>query len=153
MNSKTMKNVMALGAGGALFAGAVAIATASPSWAMPVLSNMAAVRTAASNQKTDVHYYRRGYYRRGISVVAIMAVAITVVAMVTPMGATLIPMLIVAAKAQFDRAERRSLRHFLAAGGGALSRIALSFAISPSKSPRAPAPCSVSRKAAATFDI
>ena len=30
MNSKKMKNVMALGAGGAIVAGAVAIATASP---------------------------------------------------------------------------------------------------------------------------
>jgi len=65
MNAKTMKNVMALGAGGALIAGAVAIATASPSWAMPVLSNLAEVRTAASNQVTDVRYYRRGYHRHG----------------------------------------------------------------------------------------
>jgi hypothetical protein len=94
MNTKMMKNVMALGAGGALVAGAVAIATASPSWTMPVLPNTAAVTTAASNQITDVRYYRRGYYGRAImavaTVVAIMAVAITVVAMVT--GA--IPMLI-----------------------------------------------------------
>jgi hypothetical protein len=65
MNTKTMKNVMALGAGGALIAGAVAIATASPSWAMPVLPNTAAVKAAASNQVTDVRYYRRGYYRHG----------------------------------------------------------------------------------------
>jgi hypothetical protein len=63
----SVKNAMALGAGGALVAGAVAIATASPSWAMPVLSNMAAVSTAASNQVTDVHYYRRGYYCHGCS--------------------------------------------------------------------------------------
>jgi hypothetical protein len=61
MSTKTMKKVMTLGAGGALIAGAVAIATASPSRAMPVLSNTAAVKTAASNQVTDV-YYRRGYY-------------------------------------------------------------------------------------------
>jgi hypothetical protein len=56
---------LALGAGGALVAGAVAIATASPSRAMPVLSDTATVTAAASNQVTDVHYYRRGYYRRG----------------------------------------------------------------------------------------
>jgi hypothetical protein len=63
MSTKMMKNVMALGAGGAFVAGAVAIATASPSWAMPVLSKTAAVVTAASNPVTDVRYYRRGYYR------------------------------------------------------------------------------------------
>ena len=73
MSTKAMKNVMALGIGGALIAGAVAIATASPSWTMPVLPNTVAVTTAASNQITDVRYYRRGYgrgyygrgYRRG----------------------------------------------------------------------------------------
>jgi len=69
MNTKAMKNMMALGAGGALVAGAVAIATDSPSLAMPVLSGTAAVKTAASNQVTEVHYYRhgyrRGYYRHG----------------------------------------------------------------------------------------
>src|SRR5580704_1839043 len=63
MSTKTMKNVMALGAGGVLIAGAAAIATASPSWAMPGLSDAAAVKTAASNQVTDVRYYRRHYYR------------------------------------------------------------------------------------------
>ena len=64
MSTKTMKNVMALGAGGVLIAGAAAIATASPSWAMPGLSDTAAVKTAAaSNQVTDVRYYRRHYYR------------------------------------------------------------------------------------------
>jgi hypothetical protein len=62
MTTKTMKNAMALGATGAL---AVAIATASPSWAAPVLSNTAAVRTAASNQVTEVRYYGRGHYGRG----------------------------------------------------------------------------------------
>ena len=62
MSTKTMKHVMALGAGGAFVAGAVAIATVSPSWAMPVLSHTAAVSTAASNPVTDVRYYRRGYY-------------------------------------------------------------------------------------------
>jgi hypothetical protein len=65
MSTKAMKNVMALGIGGALIAGAVAIATASPSWTMPVLSGAAAVKTVASNQITDVRYYRRGYYGRG----------------------------------------------------------------------------------------
>ncbi len=70
MSIKTMKNAMALGAGGALIAGAVVIDTASPSWAAPVLSNTAAVRAAALNQVTDVRYYHRGYhghgyYRRG----------------------------------------------------------------------------------------
>jgi hypothetical protein len=65
MSIKTMKNAMALGAGGALIAGAVMIDTASPSWAAPVLSNTAAVKTAESNQVTDVRYYRRGYCRRG----------------------------------------------------------------------------------------
>ena len=64
MSTKAM-NVIALGAGGALVAGAVAIATASPSWTMPVLPNTVAVTTAASNQITDVRYYRRGYYGRG----------------------------------------------------------------------------------------
>jgi hypothetical protein len=66
MITKTMKNAMALGAGFALgVAGAVVIATASPSWAAPVLSNTGPVRTAASNQVTDVQYYRRGYHRHG----------------------------------------------------------------------------------------
>jgi hypothetical protein len=65
MSTKTMKHAIALGAGGALVAGAVVIATPSPSWAMPVLSNTAAVSAAASNQVTDVRYYRRGYYGRG----------------------------------------------------------------------------------------
>jgi hypothetical protein len=66
MSTKTMKNAIALAVAGILgVGGAVAIATASPSWAMPVLSSTAAVKTAASNQVTDVHYYRRGYYRHG----------------------------------------------------------------------------------------
>ena len=46
-------------------AGAVAIATASPSWAAPVAPDTTAVRTAASNQLIDVQYHRRGYYGRG----------------------------------------------------------------------------------------
>ncbi|HEX3494169.1 MAG TPA: hypothetical protein VHT48_02155 [Methylocella sp.] len=62
MNTNTMRNSMAFVAGGAVIAGAAVIVTASPSWAMSVLSNTA-VRTAASNQVTDVHYYHRGYYR------------------------------------------------------------------------------------------
>jgi hypothetical protein len=65
MSTKIMKNTMALGAAATLgVAGAVVIATASPSWAMPVLVKTAAVSTAASNQVTDVHYYRRGYHRQ-----------------------------------------------------------------------------------------
>jgi hypothetical protein len=65
MSTKTMKNAMALGTAPILgVAGAVVIATASPSWAMSVPANTAAVSTAASNQVTDVHYYRRGYHRQ-----------------------------------------------------------------------------------------
>jgi hypothetical protein len=64
MSTKTM-NVIALGAGGALVAVVTAIATASPSWTMPVLPNTVAVTTAASNPITDVQYYRRGYHRHG----------------------------------------------------------------------------------------
>jgi hypothetical protein len=45
-------------------AGAMTIGVASPSWAAPVLSNTAAVATAAPNAATDVRYYRNGY-RRG----------------------------------------------------------------------------------------
>ena len=63
MTTKTMKNAMALGAGGALIAGAVAIVTAGPSRAAPIPANTAAVRTAPSKQVTDVRYYRHGYYR------------------------------------------------------------------------------------------
>ena len=65
MSTRTMKHAIAVGAGGALIAGAIAIASASPSWAMPILPNTAALTTAASNQITDVRYYRRGYYGRG----------------------------------------------------------------------------------------
>jgi hypothetical protein len=64
MSNKTMKYSMALGAAAILgIAGAIVITTASPSRAMPVLANPAAVRTAAANPVTDVHYYRRGYHR------------------------------------------------------------------------------------------
>jgi hypothetical protein len=64
MSTKTTKNAMALGAAAILgVAGPVVITPASPSWAMPVLSGTAAVRTAASNQITDVRYYRHRYYR------------------------------------------------------------------------------------------
>jgi hypothetical protein len=59
MSSK-MKNSMAVGV-----VGAFAIATASPSWAATALPNVAAVKAAASNQVTDVRYYRRGYVRHG----------------------------------------------------------------------------------------
>jgi hypothetical protein len=65
MSIKTTKNAIALGAAGMLgAAGALVIATASPSLAIPVWSNMAAVGTAAANQVIDVRHYRRGYYGR-----------------------------------------------------------------------------------------
>jgi hypothetical protein len=67
MSIKTTKNAVALAAGALGVAGAVAIATASPSWAALVASNTAAVRTAASNQVTDVQYHRRGYHGRAMS--------------------------------------------------------------------------------------
>ena len=60
-----MSYAMALAAGALGVAGAVAIATASPSWAAPVAPDATAVRTAASNQLIDVQYHRRGYYGRG----------------------------------------------------------------------------------------
>jgi hypothetical protein len=63
MSTKTMRISMALGAGGAIIAGAVAIATASQSWAAPIPANTAALRTAASSQVTDVYYYRHRHYR------------------------------------------------------------------------------------------
>ena len=44
-------------------AGVMTIGVASPSWAAPVLSNTAAVATAAPNAVTDVRYYRNGYHR------------------------------------------------------------------------------------------
>jgi hypothetical protein len=59
---------MALGAASILgIAGAFAIASASPSWAIQLPSNTAEVRTATAmpNPLTDVRYYRRGYYHRG----------------------------------------------------------------------------------------
>ncbi len=65
MSTKTMKDAMAFGAASALIASVVAIATAGPSSALPVLPNPAAVRAAASNQATVVHYYRHRYHRHG----------------------------------------------------------------------------------------
>jgi hypothetical protein len=65
MRTNTMSYAMALAAGALGVAGAVAIATASPSWAAPVAPDTTAVRTAASNQLIDVQYHRRGYYGRG----------------------------------------------------------------------------------------
>jgi hypothetical protein len=65
MRTNTMSYAMALAAGAFGLAGAVAIATASPSWAAPVAPDTTAVRTAASNQLIDVQYHRRGYYGRG----------------------------------------------------------------------------------------
>jgi hypothetical protein len=65
MSIKTTKNAIALGAAGIIgAAGAFVIATASPSWAVPVQSTMAAVGTAATNPVIDARYYRRGYYGR-----------------------------------------------------------------------------------------
>ncbi len=64
MSSKTM-NYAALVAGALGVAGVVAIATANPSRAAPIASNVATVKTAAATQLSDVRYYRRGYYRRG----------------------------------------------------------------------------------------
>jgi len=66
MSTKTMNRARALGAAAILgVAGAVAITTASPSWAMPVLAKTAAVSTAESNPLTDVRYCRCGYHRHG----------------------------------------------------------------------------------------
>src|SRR3984893_5855463 len=65
MGTNTMSYAMALAAGALGVEGAVAIATASPSWAAPVAPDPTAVRTAASNQLIDVQYRRRGYYGRG----------------------------------------------------------------------------------------
>jgi hypothetical protein len=58
-----MSYAMALAAGA--LGVAVAIVTASPSWAAPVAPDTTAVTTAASNQLIDVQYHRRGYYGRG----------------------------------------------------------------------------------------
>jgi hypothetical protein len=59
-----MNNLMTKCSIAVALAGAMTIAVASPSWAAPVLSNTAAVATAAPNAATDVRYYRDGY-RRG----------------------------------------------------------------------------------------
>ena len=63
MRTNTISYAMALAAG--VLGVAVAIVTASPSWAAPVAPDPTAVRTAASNQLIDVQYHRRGYYGRG----------------------------------------------------------------------------------------
>ena len=71
MSSKTMKHAIAVGVAAVVgVAGAFAIATVSPSWAVVTLPNVAAVKASASIQLSDVRYYRRGYarhsyYRRG----------------------------------------------------------------------------------------
>jgi hypothetical protein len=65
MSSKTTKNAVAFAAGTLGVVGAVVLTMASPSWAAPIASNAAAVRTAAPTQVTDIYYRRRGYYRRG----------------------------------------------------------------------------------------
>ena len=56
MSTRTLKNVMTLGA-----AGAIAIAVASPSRAAPLLLNVAATRTAGSSPVTDIRYCGHGY--------------------------------------------------------------------------------------------
>jgi hypothetical protein len=53
MSTRTMKSTIALGV-----AGALAIAAASPSWAAPVPSNTAALKSAAPTETTDVRYFR-----------------------------------------------------------------------------------------------
>ena len=63
MRTNTISYAMALAAG--VLGVAVAIVTASPSWAAPVAPDPTAVRTAASIQLIDVQYRRRGYYGRG----------------------------------------------------------------------------------------
>lgn len=53
MSTRTMKSTIALGV-----AGALAIAAASPSWAAPVPSNTAALKSAAPTETTDVRHFR-----------------------------------------------------------------------------------------------
>jgi hypothetical protein len=67
MGIESMKNAVALGAAGSLgVASAVAIATASPSWAVPVRPDAAAVSAPALSHITNVRYHgRRYYYRSG----------------------------------------------------------------------------------------
>jgi hypothetical protein len=60
---KTTKYATALAAGALRIAGAVAIDTASPTSATPIVSDTATVKELASTQVTDV-YYRRGSYGR-----------------------------------------------------------------------------------------
>jgi hypothetical protein len=60
----TMNTTMTMYSIAIAIAGAMTIGVASPTWAAPVLSNTAAVATAAPNTATDVRYYRDGY-RRG----------------------------------------------------------------------------------------
>jgi hypothetical protein len=63
MNTMTTKTrSIAIAIAGATAIG-VASPIASPAWAAPVLSNTAAVATAAPNAVTDVRYYRNGYHR------------------------------------------------------------------------------------------
>jgi hypothetical protein len=65
MSRKTTTNAVALAAGILGIAGAVAIIAASPLRAAPFALNAAAARTMASNQPTDVAYYRHRYYHGG----------------------------------------------------------------------------------------
>jgi branched-subunit amino acid ABC-type transport system permease component len=62
MNKMTTKRSIAIAIAGAMTIG-VAIPIASPAFAAPVLSNTAAVATAAPSAVTDVRYYRNGYHR------------------------------------------------------------------------------------------
>ncbi|HUI20791.1 MAG TPA: hypothetical protein VLZ74_07070 [Methylocella sp.] len=65
MSGKTINNRVAFAAGVLGVAGAVLLATASPSSAAPIAPNAAAVKTAVSNQITHVQYRGRGYGRGG----------------------------------------------------------------------------------------
>ncbi len=57
MSTRTMKRTIAAGV-----AAALAIAAATPSWAAPVPSNTAALKSAMPSQATDVRYFRhRGF--------------------------------------------------------------------------------------------
>lgn len=59
MNEQTMKRAVAIAVASAVVFGAV-----SPSWAAPVLSSTAAVRTAVPSAVSDVRYRgHRRYYR------------------------------------------------------------------------------------------
>jgi hypothetical protein len=61
MMTRTAKTNIALG-----LVGALTLATAAPTWAAPVPSSAAAVKTAAPIQATEAHYVRHWHHvRRG----------------------------------------------------------------------------------------